>query len=135
MTKFKKGYIYLIKNKFWNNLKKIGVSQNVNNRIKSLNTACPENIEILHITNELVDKYYYEYLISKYIYRYRYNNNREFYDIDEKEFIIIINFVELMNKLYDTDDKLLEYIKRNDPIYYKMRYSKLKKELFIDTTY
>ena len=53
-----KNFVKFYKNKFWNNLKKIGVSQNVNNRIKSLNTACPENIEILHITNELVDKYY-----------------------------------------------------------------------------
>jgi len=111
------------------------VSENVNNRVKSLNTACPENIEILYVTNELIDKYYYEYLISKYIYRYRYNKNREFYNIDEKEFTIIINFVELMNKLYDTEDKLLEYIKINDPLYYKIRYSKIKKKLFIDTTY
>jgi hypothetical protein len=135
MTKLKKGYIYFIKNNFWNNLKKIGVSQNVNNRIKSLNTACPEPIEILYITKELVDKYYYEHIISKYIYKYRYNANREFYNITEDEFNIIIKFIELMNDIYDTEDKLLEYIKLNDPLYYKMRYTKLKKKIFIDTNY
>jgi len=132
---FKKGYIYFIKNNFWNNLKKIGVSHNVNNRIKSLNTACPDAIEILYITKELIDKYYYEHIISKYIYKYRYNVNREFYNISEDEFNIIIKFVELMNDIYDTEDKLLEYIKLNDPIYYKTRFIKMKKKIFIDTNY
>jgi hypothetical protein len=135
MTKLKKGYIYFIKNNFWNNLKKIGVSQNVNNRIKSLNTACPEPIEILYITKELVDKYYYEHIISKYIYKYRYNANREFYNITGDEFNIIIKFIELMNNIYDTEDKLLEYIKLNDTSYYKMRFVKLKGKIFIDTHY
>ena len=32
-------------------------------------------------------------------------------------------------------NKLLEYIKINDPLYYKIRYSKIKKKFFIDTTY
>jgi hypothetical protein len=40
-----------------------------------------------------------------------------------------------MNNIYDTEDKLLEYIKRNDILYYKMRFVKLKGKIFIDTNY
>ncbi len=94
----------------------------------------PDPIEILYITKELVDKYY-EHIISKYIYKYRYNANREFYNITGDEFNIIIKFVELMNDIYDTEDKLLEYIKLNDTSYYKMRFFKLKRKIFIDTNY
>lgn len=76
MREFKEGYIYLLTNPFWCDLKKIGVSNNIIRRVQSMNTCLPDPIVIKHTSSRLVDKYYYEYLISKYLYKYRYSKKR-----------------------------------------------------------
>ncbi len=122
--KMHKGKIYLLSNICWNNLKKIGVSKNTNKRIKTLQSSLPDDIQILYVSEELIDKFFYEHFLSKLLYKFRYRNDREFYEINDDDFYNLIKTIETINKLYDTQDKLLQFIKNFDNKYYKRRFKK-----------
>ena len=162
MTKLYSGSIYLLENVLWTtiNLKKIGCSSNPLIRKKSLSTALPDEINIAHQSTTLTDKYFFEHMLSKLLYKYRYKSNREFYQIELSDYITIINTIETINKLYNTEESLLDFIKNYDQEYYKNRFElkenvspvmrenkivyknnlhhilkKKKRKLFIDTSY
>ncbi len=153
------GKIYLLENELWQtkNLKKIGVAKDTEKRKVSLETALPDPINILYESEILQDKFFYEYLLSKMLYKYRYKSNREFYQIDTKDFVSITNTIETINKLYNSSELLLEFIYNYDNEYYNKRFGKKilienvkeikklnycyslnkkkKQKLFIDTSY
>jgi len=129
--KLHNGKLYLLSNTSWNNLKKIGVAQNIQSRIKTLQTGLPNDISILYESDTLVDKFFYEYLLSKILYKFRYRKDREFYEIETNDFIQFISTIEVMNKLYNTEEKLIDFIEQFDNEYYKKRFG--KKELYVCT--
>ena len=129
--KLRNGKLYLLSNTSWNNLKKIGVAQNIQLRIKTLQTGLPNDISILYESDTLVDKFFYEYLLSKILYKFRYRKDREFYEIETNDFIQFISTIEVMNKLYNTEEKLIDFIEQFDNEYYKKRFG--KKELYVCT--
>ena len=126
MTKLQSGHIYLLANALWDSieLKKIGVSNDTQIRIKGLSTALPDEINKLFESNILIDKYFYEHMVSKMLYKYRYSSNREFYKIDIEDFKKIITMVETINRLYNDEESLLEFIKNYDLEYYKRRFNR-----------
>lgn len=145
MSDLHKGKIYLFSNPSWNNLKKIGVAKNTNERIKNMQTALPEDIQVLYESEELIDKFFYEYYISKILYKFRYRPDREFYEIETEYFIKIIEAINIINKLYDCKEKLKEFIRNFDNKYYQKRFfiknvinkcdkkRSVKKQLFVCT--
>ncbi len=162
MTKLYSGSIYLLENVLWStiNLKKIGCSSDPLNRKKTLSTALPDEIIIAHQSTTLTDKYFFEHMLSKLLYKYRYKSNREFYQIELSDYITIINTIETINKLYNTEESLIDFIKNYDQEYYKKRFEsktnvlpvmrenkivcknnlhhiiqKKKRKLYIDTSY
>ena len=114
-----KGKIYLLSNICWNNLKKIGVSNNTNKRIKTLQTSLPDDIQILYESEDLIDKYFYEYFLSKLLYKFRYRNDREFYDVQDEEIKDIFNCFNEINAIFNTAEKLNNYIIKCHPNYKK----------------
>jgi hypothetical protein len=126
MSKLYEGKIYLLSNSLWDtmNLKKIGVAIDPEDRIKTLSTSLPTEINILHQTTDLIDKFFYEHLVSKLLYKYRYVKNREFYQIELNDFNNIISSIETINKLYNSEESLLEFIENYDKEYYNKRFCK-----------
>ena len=53
---------------------------------------------------------------------YRYVKNREFYQIELNDFNNIISSIETINKLYNSEELLLEFIKNRE--YYNRRFYK-----------
>jgi len=143
MKKLYQGKIYLLGNDLWNtmNLKKIGVAIDPEDRIKTLSTSLPTEINILFQTSDLIDKFFYEHMLSKLLYAYRYVKNREFYQIELNDFNNIISSIETINKLYNSEESLLEFIENYDREYYDRRFCKketgyirMKKNKFKKTT-
>jgi hypothetical protein len=50
-------------------------------------TGLPEDIVILYESIDLLDKIFYEHLLSKILFKFRYRTNREFYEIETNDFI------------------------------------------------
>jgi hypothetical protein len=150
-NKLHKGKLYLLSNTSWNTLKKIGVAEFPISRIKSMQTGLPEDIIILYESIDLIDKFFYDsksvhnllykscddHMLSKILYKIRYRKDREFYEIETNDFIQLISTIEIMNRLYDTEEKLLEFIKQFDNEYYRKRFGCkkifVKKELYVCT--
>lgn len=129
-----KGKIYLLSNSScWKTLKKIGVSENPSERIKQLQTGLPDDIQIMYESDIFVDKYFYEHLLSKILFKYRYRKDKEFYNIEINDFIQLTTTMEIINKMNDTEDKLMEFIKNFDNEYYNRRFKKIKNRLFVCT--
>ncbi len=128
MKSLHKGKLYLLENQLWStiNLKKIGCSKDVNLRIKSMSSALPDEVYILHQSSDLIDKYFYEHLLAKLLFKYRYKSNREFYQIDIQDYISIINSIETINKLYNDQESLLQFIRTYDKEYYNKRFGSTK---------
>ena len=126
MKKLHEGKIYLLSNSLWDtmNLKKIGVAIDPEDRIKTLSTSLPTEINILFQTSDLIDKFFYEHMLSKLLYAYRYVKNREFYQIELNDFNNIISSIETINKLYNSEESLLEFIENYDREYYDRRFCK-----------
>ena len=120
MSKLYEGKIYLLSNSLWDtmNLKKIGVAIDPEDRIKTLSTSLPTEINILFQTSDLIDKFFYEHMLSKLLYAYRYVKNREFYQIELNDFNNIISSIETINKLYNSEELLLEFIENYDREHY-----------------
>ena len=126
MKKLYEGKIYLLSNSLWDtmNLKKIGVAMDPEDRIKTLSTSLPTEINILFQTSDLIDKFFYEHMLSKLLYAYRYVKNREFYQIELNDFNNIISSIETINKLYNSEESLLQFIENYDREYYNRRFCK-----------
>ena len=138
MVKLHNGKLYLLSNSSRNHLKKIGVAENPSSRIIPIQTGLPDDIFILYESNTLIDKFFYEHLLSKIHFKFRYRKNREFYEIETNDFIQLISTIEIMNRLYDTEEKLLEFIEQFDNEYYKKRFGYknkivVKKGLYVCT--
>ena len=118
----------LLSNSLWDtmNLKKIGVAIDPEDRIKTLSTSLPTEINILFQTSDLIDKFFYEHMLSKLLYAYRYVKNREFYQIELNDFNNIISSIETINKLYNSEKLLLQFIENYDREYYKQRFNSKK---------
>jgi len=58
------------------------------------------------------------------LFKYRYTPNREFYSIELKDFLSIIKSIETLNKLYNTEELLKEFIYNYDNTYYSQRFGK-----------
>jgi len=128
MKKLHEGKIYLLSNSLWDtmNLKKIGVAIDPEDRIKTLSTSLPTEINILFQTSDLIDKFFYEHMLSKLLYAYRYVKYREFYQIELNDFNNIISSIETINKLYNSEESLLQFIENYDREYYKQRFNSKK---------
>ena len=117
-----------------------------------MQTGLPDDICILYESIVLLDKFFYdpkgvhkiiiilwdEHLLSKILFKFRYRTNREFYEIETNDFIQFISTIEIMNRLYDTEEKLLEFIEQFDNEYYKKRFGYknkivVKKGLYVCT--
>ena len=76
-------------------------------------------------------------MLSKILFKFKYRKDREFYEIETNDFIQFISTIEIMNRLYDTEEKLLEFIKQFDNEYYRKRFGCkkifVKKELYVYT--
>ena len=96
-----------------------------------MQTGLPDDIQITYESETLIDKYFYEYFLSKILFKYRYRKDREFYEIDNDTFIQLTKTIELINKMNDTEEKLLDFIKNFDNEYYKRRFN--KKPLYVCT--
>ena len=131
-NKLHNGKLYLFSNPSWNNLKKIGSSENPHSRIKTMQTGLPDDILILYENDTLIDKFFYEHLLSKILYKFRYRKDREFYEIETNHFIQFISTIEVMNNLYNTEEKLIDFIEHFDNEYYKKRFGS-KKGLYVCT--
>lgn len=79
------------------------------------------------IFNKLCD----EYLLSKILYKFRYRKDREFYEIDTDDFIQFVSTIEVMNKLYNSEEKVIDFIEQFDNEYYKKRFG--KNDLYVCT--
>ena len=144
--KTKSGILYSLRNKAWDNYKKCGrTTQKLNKRLSNLQTSLVENCEIIYTTEELIDCYFYEYLLKKILKGYRVRVDREFFNIDEEEIKIIYDFFNELNKELNTVEKLNNYININIPDYYNKKSQKEKifinniksqrRKICIDTSY
>ena len=61
---------------------------------------------------------YYEYLLKKLLCNQRIRYNREFYNVDLETIIEIYEGFNQINSILNTEEKLYDYIKHNDPNYY-----------------
>jgi hypothetical protein len=112
------GKLYALSNILWDKYKKCGVtSQLVEKRVINIQTGNPENCNILYTTDNLLYPYYYERLLKKTLKEQRYN--REFYIIEEEEIVKIYDDFNVMNKILNSEELILLYIKENDKEYYK----------------
>ena len=78
------------------------------------------------MTNTFMNTSYLNYCINS-----GNRHNREFYKINDDDFYNLIKTIEMINNLYDTEDKLLQFIKNFDNEYYRRRFN--KKELYVYT--
>ena len=69
--KLHNGTLYLLSNSSWNHLKKIGVAENPTSRIIPMQTGLPEDIVILYESIDLLDKFFYEHMLSKILFKFR----------------------------------------------------------------
>jgi hypothetical protein len=106
------------------------------------------SIVIIYTTNELIDCYFYEYLLKQILKNYRINSRKEMFNVDESDIKMIFNFFNELNNQFNTIEKLNLYIQTHYPEYLKKRKciknesssssekpKKKKKGLYVDTTY
>lgn len=126
------GILYALSNISWNKLLKCGVtSQLINKRVCGIQTGNPINCEIIYTTDDLLYPYYYERLLKKRLKEQRFN--REFFEINEDEIIKIYNEFNMMNKILNSEELILMYIKNNDEEYYKKIMNKINVEkIFVE---
>ena len=129
--KTKTGILYCIHNNAWFKYKKLGrTTQPLNKRISNLQTSLLENCQIIYTTDLLLDTYFYEYLLKQLLKKYRFRNDREFFDVSNEEIIEIYNTFNYINSFLNTETKLYDYIINNYPNYL----SKRKKNYLSDST-
>ncbi len=145
----KKGILYGLSHYSWFQFKKCGrTTRTIKERISNMKTSLLGDIVIIYTTNELLDCYFYEYLMKQILKNYRIKPNKEMFDVYDDDIINIFDFFNELNSKFNTDDKLNWYIENQYPEYLKKRkYIKSessslsnkpirkRKGLFIDTSY
>jgi len=145
----KKGILYALNHFSWFQYKKMGrTKQTIQKRISNMKTSLLGEIDIIYTTNELIDCYFYEYLMKQILKNYRIKPNKEMFDICEDDIIMVFDFINELNKIFDTEEKLNWYIQNQYPEYLKKRKyvksetstsdkpkRKKRKGLFVDTSY
>ncbi len=127
----KSGILYALSNENWNsNLLKCGRTNNVKRRIKEFQTASPIDCKIEYVTNELLNVNFYENYLKKILKELRYRTNREFYIISHERIKEIYDLFNELNNIYNTEEKLNEYINTVFPI---KKIAKKRKIIFINT--
>jgi len=146
--KFKKGILYGLSNPLWDyNIHKIGnTGQTIKSRVSTIQTSLYLDCEIVYQTEELVCCKYYEKLLETILSKYRVNPKREFYYVSKENIISIFDVFSELNKICNTEEKLLNYIQENNPEFlnkkriYKTDSSsdeipRRKIGLYVDTSY
>ena len=115
------GILYCLENvNAWNQYKKCGrTTQLINKRLSNLQTSLLDNCKIICLTDKLLDCYFYEFLLKKFLKNYRLRTDREFFQIEFDEIREIYETFNLINSILNTEEKLNEYIKNNYPEYFK----------------
>ena len=84
--KTKIGILYGLSHYSWFQYKKMGrTRQTIQKRISNMKTSLLGDIDIIYTTNELIDCYFYEYLMKLVLKNYRIKPNKEMFDICEDE--------------------------------------------------
>ena len=145
----KKGILYALNHFSWFQYKKMGrTTQTIQKRISNMKTSLFGDIDIIYTTNELIDCYFYEYLMKQILKNYRIKPNKEMFDVYENDIKMIFDFINELNIIFDTEEKLNWYIQNQHPEYLKKRKyvksetsssdkpkRKRSKVLFVDTSY
>lgn len=146
----KKGILYSLSHYSWFQYKKCGrTTRTVKERITNMKTSLLGDVDIIYTTNELIDCYFYEYLMKQILKNYRIKPNKEMFDVYEDEIKMIFDFFNELNTIFDTPEKLNWYIKNHYPEYLKkIKYvksetstsdkpkrNKKRRVLFVDTSY
>ena len=118
----KKGILYALNHFSWFQYKKMGrTTQTIQKRISNMKTSLLGDIDIICITNELIDCYFYEYLMKQILKNYRIKPNKEMFDVYEDDIKMIFDFINELNTIFDTEDKLNLYIQNQHHEYFKKR--------------
>lgn len=118
----KKGILYGLSHFSWFQYKKMGrTRQTIQKRISNMKTSLLGEIDIIYTTNELLDCYFYEYLMKQILKNYRIKPNKEMFDVYENDIKMIFDFINELNIIFDTEEKLNWYIQNQHPEYFKKR--------------
>lgn len=147
----KKGILYSLSHYSWFQYKKMGrTRQTIQKRISNMKTSLLGEIDIIYTTDTLIDCYFYEYLMKQILKNYRIKPNKEMFDVYEDDIKMIFDFINELNTIFDTEDKLNWYIQNQYPEYLKKRKyvkneissssdkpkrKRRRKGLFVDTSY
>ena len=116
------GILYCIGNTSWNQYRKCGrTTQTINKRVSNMQTSLLENCVVIYTTDTLLDTYFYEYLLKQILKNYRVRKNREFFNVHDDEIKEIYETFNYINSIYNTSEKLNNYILNNYPEYLKKR--------------
>jgi len=150
------GILYALSNEHWETKLKCGLTRcDLKKRISNLQTSLFYDCKIICFTELLINCRIYEFLLKKILSNYKIRKDREFFDIDNDQIKEIYESFNYINKILNTEEKLIEYMKINHPEYFKssrkILYSetslsesfnsytkkcrKKKKILFVDTSY
>lgn len=84
------GYVYIVKPVNLNNdLYKIGKTNDLNKRLSTYNTTVPDKVMVvdkLKVESPIA----VEHCVKAYLYKYRYMNNKEYYNIDPETIMKVI---------------------------------------------
>lgn len=106
----KKGILYALNHFSWFQYKKCGrTTRTVKERISNMKTSLLGDIHIIYITNELIDCYFYEYLMKQILKNYRIKPNKEMFDICEDDIKMIFDFINELNTIFDSQENSTEF--------------------------
>jgi hypothetical protein len=145
----KKGILYGLSHFSWFQYKKMGrTRQTIQKRISNMQTSLLGEIDIIYTTNELLDCYFYEYLMKQILKNYRIKPNKEMFDVYDEDIKMLFDFINELNSKFNTEEKLNWYIENFYPEYLKKRKyvksetsssekpkRKKKRVLYVDTSY
>ena len=141
--KTKSEILYGLKHPAWNQYKKSGRTTrtikitNMQTSLFSLKQPLSHSVATgcdIDITNELLDCYFYEYLMKQILKNYnmsqhsetkvaldRIKPNKEMFNVDNEDIEIIFNFFNELNNQFDTTEKLKWYIQTHHPEYFNKK--------------
>lgn len=118
----KKGILYSLSHYSWFQYKKIGrTRQTIQKRISNMKTSLLGDIDIIYTTNELIDCYFYEYLMKLVLKNYRIKPNKEMFNVYDEDIKMLFDFINELNAIFDTEEKLNWYIQNQHQEYFKKR--------------
>lgn len=118
----KKGILYSLSHYSWFQYKKMGrTRQTIQKRISNMKTSLLGDIDIIYTTNELIDCYFYEYLMKLVLKNYRIKPNKEMFNVYDEDIKMLFDFINELNAIFDTEEKLNWYIQNQHQEYFKKR--------------